>query len=145
MFSLHIHKWARTGIYQFWGSVPRNFIKDEIIGFYPTNQNTLYLLHLFYSDTEIIIVHGRPAICTLIGWIETSRLFLSFNKVSWMFTWLSDQLIWMHFVSSVSMSSSTVTLSAGTPAPNQSHSPALKLIPKRDKHDTLPTLIKQMS
>ena len=53
-------------------------------GFYPTNQNTLYLLHLFYSDNEIITVHGRPAICTLIGWIETSRLCLSFNKVSWL-------------------------------------------------------------
>ena len=52
-------------------------------GFYPTNQNTLYLLRLFYSDNEIITVHGRPAICTLIGWIETSRLFLSFKKVSW--------------------------------------------------------------
>jgi len=23
---------------------------DKIIGFHPTNQNTLYLLHLFYSD-----------------------------------------------------------------------------------------------
>ena len=52
-------------------------------GFYQTNQNTFYLLHLFYSDNEIITVHGRPAICTLIGWIETSRLCLSLNKVSW--------------------------------------------------------------
>ena len=41
---------------------------DKIIGFYPTNQNTLYLLCLLYSDNEIITVHGRPAICTLIGW-----------------------------------------------------------------------------
>ena len=52
-------------------------------GFYPNNQNTLYLLHLFYSDNEIINVHDRPAICTLIGWIETSCLCLSFIKVSW--------------------------------------------------------------
>ena len=52
-------------------------------GFYPTNQITLYLLRLFYSDNEIITVHGRPAICTLICWIETSRLCLSFIKVSW--------------------------------------------------------------
>ena len=52
-------------------------------GFYPTYQNTLYLLHSFYSDNEIITVCGRPAICTLIGWIETSHLCLSFNKVSW--------------------------------------------------------------
>ena len=51
-------------------------------GFYPTNQNTLYLLCLFYSDNEIITVHGKPAICTLIGWIETSCLCLSFSKVS---------------------------------------------------------------
>ena len=55
---------------------------EEIIGFFPTNQNTLYLLCLFYSDNEIITVHGRPEIYTLIGWIETSCLFLSFNKVS---------------------------------------------------------------
>ena len=52
-------------------------------GFYQTNQNTLYLLRLFYSDNEILTVHGRPAIYTLIGWIETSRLCLSLNKVSW--------------------------------------------------------------
>ena len=46
-------------------------------GFYPTNQNTLYLLHLFYSDNEIKTVRGRPAICTLIGWFKSSRLFMS--------------------------------------------------------------------
>ena len=46
-------------------------------GFYPTNQNTLYLLHLFYSDNEIKTVRGRPAICTLIGWFKSSRLFIS--------------------------------------------------------------------
>ena len=46
-------------------------------GFYPTNQNTRYLLHLFYSDNEIITVHGRPAICTLIGWFKSSCLFIS--------------------------------------------------------------------
>ena len=46
---------------------------DEITRFYQKNQNTLYLLHLIYSDNEIITVHGRPAICTLIGWIETSQ------------------------------------------------------------------------
>ena len=52
-------------------------------GSYPTNQITLYLLRLFYSDNEILTVHCRPAICTLIGWIEISHLCLSFNKVSW--------------------------------------------------------------
>ena len=41
------------------------------------------MLHLFYSYNEIITVRGRPEICTLIGWIETSRLCLSFNEVSW--------------------------------------------------------------
>ena len=45
--------------------------------FYPTNQNTLYLQHLFYSDNEIITVCGRPAIWTLIGWFKSSRLFIS--------------------------------------------------------------------
>ena len=52
---------------------------DEIIGFFPTNENSLHLLHLFYSDNEIIIVHGRPAICTLIGWFKSSRLFISLS------------------------------------------------------------------
>ena len=42
---------------------------DDNISFYPTNQNDIYLLHLFYSDNEIITVGGRPAICTLIGWV----------------------------------------------------------------------------
>ena len=45
--------------------------------FYPTNQNTLYLQHLFYSDNEIITECGRPAICTLIYWFKSSRLFIS--------------------------------------------------------------------
>ena len=45
-------------------------------GFFPTNQNTLYLLCLFYSDNVIITVRGRPAICTLIGWFKSSRLFI---------------------------------------------------------------------
>ena len=54
----------------------------ELIGFSPSNQDTLYLLCLFYSDNEIITVCCRPEICTLIGWIETSRLCLSFSKVS---------------------------------------------------------------
>ena len=31
---------------------------DEIIELYPTNQNTLYLLHLFYSDNEIVTVRN---------------------------------------------------------------------------------------
>ena len=38
-------------------------------GFFPTNQNTLYLLFLFYSDNDFITVQSRPAICALIGWI----------------------------------------------------------------------------
>ena len=60
---------------------PRYFIKGqaETTGFYPTNQYTLYLLHLFYSDNEIITVHGRPAICTLIGWVKSSHLFISLS------------------------------------------------------------------
>ena len=44
-------------------------------GSFPTNKNTLYLLRL-YSYNEIITVHGRPAICTLIGWYKSSRLFI---------------------------------------------------------------------
>ena len=48
-------------------------------GFYPTNQNTLYLLHLFYSDDEIITVRGRPAIYTLIGWFKSFRLYTSLS------------------------------------------------------------------
>ena len=53
-------------------------------GFFPTNQNTLYLLRLFYSDNEIITVCGRPAICTLIGWFKNSRLFISlFGFCDW--------------------------------------------------------------
>ena len=44
----------------------------EIICFFPTNQNTLYLLRLFYSENEIITVCGRPAICTLISWGKSS-------------------------------------------------------------------------
>ena len=64
--------------------IPRYFIKGsaELIGSFPSNQNTLYLLCLFYSDNEIITVCCRPEICTLIGWIETSHLCLSFSKVS---------------------------------------------------------------
>ena len=46
----------------------------EIIGFHPTNQNTLYFLHLFCSDIEIIYVHGRPAFDTLIGWGKCYRI-----------------------------------------------------------------------
>ena len=48
-------------------------------GFFPTNQNTLYLLRLFYSDNENLTVHGRPAICPLIGWFKSSRLFNSLS------------------------------------------------------------------
>ena len=51
----------------------------KIIGFHPTNQNTLYLLSLFYSDVGIITVFSRPAICTLIGWVESSCLFHSMS------------------------------------------------------------------
>ena len=53
-------------------------------GFYPTNQNTLYLLRLFHSDNEITTVRDRPAICTLIGWFKSSRLFISlFGFCGW--------------------------------------------------------------
>ena len=60
---------------------PRYFTKGlaELIGFSLSNQNSLYLLHLFYSDNEIITVRGRPAICTLIGWFKSSRLYISLS------------------------------------------------------------------
>ena len=71
-------------------------------GFIPTNQNTLYLLCLFYSDNEIITVHGRPAICTIIGWIETSRLFLSYNRVSWVLCkWIKFKKSFFHLCSGI--------------------------------------------
>ena len=58
---------------------PRYFIKGsaELIDSFPSNQNTLYLLCLFYSDNEIITVCCRPEICTLIGWFKSSHLFIS--------------------------------------------------------------------
>ena len=34
-------------------------VLSEIIGLDPPNQNTLYLLCLFYSDIEIITVHAH--------------------------------------------------------------------------------------
>ena len=53
-------------------------------GFFPTNQNTLYLLHLFYSDNQIITVCCRPEICTLIVWFKSSCLFISLSvSVHW--------------------------------------------------------------
>ena len=57
-------------------SLPRYFIERsaELIGSFPSNQNTLYLLCLFYSDNEIITVHGIPEICTLNGWFKSSCL-----------------------------------------------------------------------
>ena len=60
-------------------SAPKKLYKgtDKFIGFFPTNQNTLYLLRL--SDNEIITVHGRPAICTLIGWFKRSCLYSSLS------------------------------------------------------------------
>ena len=38
---------------------------SKFIGFPPTKQNTLYLLHRFDSDIEIITMSGKPAICIL--------------------------------------------------------------------------------
>ena len=57
-----------------YGETPRYFIKGqaETTGFYPTNQITLYLLRLLYSDNEIITMFGRPAICYLIGQLSTA-------------------------------------------------------------------------
>ena len=54
-----------------------DFIKGsaELIGSFPSNQNTFYLLCLFYSDNEIITERGRPAISTLIGWLVHVCLF----------------------------------------------------------------------
>ena len=52
---------------------------NEIISFYPTNLNTLYLLLLFYSVIEIMTVRSRPVICTLIGWVKSSCLFTSLS------------------------------------------------------------------
>ena len=44
---------------------------------------TLHLLPLFYSDNQIITVWSRPAICTLIGWVKSSRLFKSLSGFCW--------------------------------------------------------------
>ena len=45
---------------------------EEIIGFFPTYQNALFLLCLFYSYNEIITVRGRPIIrwvcCAISPW-----------------------------------------------------------------------------
>ena len=62
---------------------------NEIISFYPTNLNTLYLLLLFYSVIEIMTVRSRPAICTLIGWVKSFCLFSSQSG----FCGLSEQLL----------------------------------------------------
>ena len=48
--------------------------KGKIIGFFPTNQITLYLLHWFCSDIEIITVCCRPTIWALIGWGKTTQV-----------------------------------------------------------------------
>ena len=49
----------------------RNFLMSEIIGFHPINQNTLYLLHLFYSEIEIKTVCGivadQQSVLSLVG------------------------------------------------------------------------------
>ena len=50
-----------------------------MIGFYPTNQKTLYWLLLFYYNDEIITVCGKPTIFTLIGWFKSSHLFSSLS------------------------------------------------------------------
>ena len=53
--------------------------KEMIIGFYPTNQNTLYLLCLFYSDKEIITVRGRRQTSNMHShWLGS----LQFNSLS---------------------------------------------------------------
>ena len=58
--------------------------KGKIIGFFPTNQITLYLLHWFCSDNEIITVCCRPEICTLIVWFKSSCLYISLSvSVHW--------------------------------------------------------------
>ena len=36
-------------------------------------------INFFYSENEIITVCGRPAICTLIGWVKSSCLFSSLS------------------------------------------------------------------
>ena len=62
----------------------------EIICFYPTNQNTLHLLCLIYSDNEIKTVQARPAISTLIGWVNSSRLFSSLSGLCGLYLLLGD-------------------------------------------------------
>ena len=52
----------------------------KIIGFHPTNQNTLYLLPLFYSDNKFINLHSRLSICSLIGWVNSSRISCSLSR-----------------------------------------------------------------
>ena len=39
----------------------------------------LYWLCSFYSDNEIIMMDGRPVICTLIGCVKSSCLFTSLS------------------------------------------------------------------
>ena len=48
-------------------------------GFFPSNQNILYVLHLSYSDNEMNTLYDRPAICTLISWFKSSRLYTSLS------------------------------------------------------------------
>ena len=48
--------------------------KGKIIGFFPTNQITLYMLHWFCSDFEILTVCCRPTIWALIGWGKTTQV-----------------------------------------------------------------------
>ena len=58
-------------------------------GFYPTNENTLYLLHLFNSDIEIMTMQGRPAICNLIGLDKSSCLLSSLSEFCSSYTLIS--------------------------------------------------------
>ena len=53
---------------------------DVIIGFIPTNKNTLNLLRLFYSDNEIITMPGRPAICTLIDFVKSHKETIQYQS-----------------------------------------------------------------
>ena len=52
--------------------IPRNFIKE-------LTRSQFSLLPLFYTVNEIITVHGRQAICTLIGWLKSFRLLISLS------------------------------------------------------------------
>ena len=69
--------------------MPRNFIKEQARSLVsPQPNRILFIFCIDCTDTEIIIVCGRTAICTLIGWDKSSLVscslsgFCDFNVTS---------------------------------------------------------------